>query len=179
MKDFPAIDQMILKEEVKGFSNSLKIIRTNIQRLYGLIWCQCTSGLQGTIRTCEDFIKKREKFDKNWFLKNIKERLSGLYKNQNEKMAIRDNNNSLLDRFESNKEVLFLLAGKEMICSEKVLNKKIKYATEEEIDETVEKFLVVCLLSAANNKKYCDMKIRLKERENDGYDEYSTTTQET
>ena len=34
------------------------------------------------------------------------------------------------------------------------------------------------MLNAANNKKYGDMKIRLKERENDGYDEYPKSTQE-
>ena len=55
LKDMSVIDQMILKEEVKGFSNSLKIIKTNIQRIYGLIWGQCTAGLQDTIRTDEEF----------------------------------------------------------------------------------------------------------------------------
>ena len=63
-----------------------------------------------------------------------------------------------------------------MLCSEKVLKKKIGEATSEEIDGTIEKFLGLCLLSAANNKKYGDMKIRLKERENDGCDEYPRST---
>ena len=138
MTDLSVIDQMILKEEVKGFSNSLMIIRTNIQRVYGLIWGQCTSGLQGAIRSNKEFVKKREKFDTNWLLKKIKERLSGIYKNQNQQMAIRDNlmvllnirqydnesNSSLLDRFESKKEALYLVAGKKMLCSEKALKKK-------------------------------------------------------
>ena len=60
MNELSAIDQMILKEEVKIFSTSLKLIKNNIQRVYGIIWGQRTSGLQGAIRTEEEFIKKRE-----------------------------------------------------------------------------------------------------------------------
>ena len=114
MDNLSAIDQMILKEEVKNYSTSLKVIKTNVQRIYGIIWGQCTAGLQGAIRTKEEIIKRREKFDTKWLLTKIKERLSGIYKNQNQQMAIRDSllgllmirqynnesNSSLLDRFE-------------------------------------------------------------------------------
>ena len=126
LKDLSPIDQMILKEEVKNYSTSVKLIKTNIQRVYGMIWGQCTSGLQGAIRSEEEFIKKREKFNTEWLLTKIKERLSGIYKNQNQEMAIRESllaflnirqydtesNSSLLDRFESKKEALYLIAGK-------------------------------------------------------------------
>ena len=48
-----------------------------------------------------------------------------------------ESNSSLLDRFESKKETLFLTAGKHVLCSENVLKKKIREATSEEIDETI------------------------------------------
>ena len=45
LSDLTEIDQMILKENVKNYTTGLKNIKTNSQRIFGLIWGQCTSGL--------------------------------------------------------------------------------------------------------------------------------------
>ena len=44
-KKLDTIEELLLYEKVKGYSIRLKIIRSNIQIIFGLIWGQCTSGL--------------------------------------------------------------------------------------------------------------------------------------
>ena len=38
LEDLDPIEQMILKEKVKAYTYSLKLIQTNVQRMYGYIW---------------------------------------------------------------------------------------------------------------------------------------------
>ena len=110
--------------------------------------------MQGAICTENDFLTKRSEFDAIWLLKIIKKRLSGVYKDQNPYMAIRDSlmslltikqydtesNSTLFDRFESRKEAFMLIAGKNMPCSEKTLKKDVSATSEAEIDTEIEKF---------------------------------------
>ena len=54
LADLSEIDQLILKESVKSYASGLKNIETNSQRIFGIIWGQCTSGLQAAIRAESD-----------------------------------------------------------------------------------------------------------------------------
>lgn len=135
---------------------------------------------------------KRSNFDTKWLLETIKKRLSGVYNNQNPYVAIRDSllsllaikqydtesESSVLDRFESRKEAFMLISGNTILCSEKTSNKKVSAATDEEIETDIEKILAISLLCSSNNKKFGDMKICLRDREHDDYDDCPTTMQD-
>ena len=53
-------------------------LRRNIEKSYGLIWGQCSSGLKQYIKGLADFGSKSAKFDAVWFLRELKKATSGI-----------------------------------------------------------------------------------------------------
>ena len=91
-----------------------------------------------------------------------------------------ESNSAYLGRFESVKESFYLLSGKNMLCNEKIMNKKWSEKPDENcIDEAIDEFLAACFLASANNNKYGRLKENLNEHEHLGTDEYPKTISDT
>ena len=63
------VDKEIYKEEVKQFVQRKINLRRNIEKSYGLIWGQCSSGLKQYIKGLETFSVNSKIFDTIWLLK--------------------------------------------------------------------------------------------------------------
>jgi len=192
--DLDAVDLMILQEKFKDYHKGGKLIISNMKKIYAYVWGQCTQALQGAIKMEKDYKEKSGSFDVMWILERIKERLCGVNKNQNVPMAIRESlmqlltlkqyddesNSSFLSRFESTKESFNLIAGKNMLCNEKIMGKNWNESPGDEfIESAIDEFLAACFLASSNNNRFGKLKESLKERENLGSDEYPKTISDT
>ena len=73
------VQKSIQEKNIKVFVFIEMKIQSNLQRIYGLIWVQCTYYLQYLIQNYEACDNKQIYFDFVWLLKNLKLIESSLY----------------------------------------------------------------------------------------------------
>ena len=62
----------------KQFAQRIDALRTNIAKVYGLVWGQCTTGLQAEIKSEDDYNTKASAYNTLWLLKTVKKKSSGV-----------------------------------------------------------------------------------------------------
>ena len=62
----------------KQFAQRIDALRTNIAKVYGLVWGQCTTGLQAEIKSEDDYNSKASAYDTLWLLETVKKKSSGV-----------------------------------------------------------------------------------------------------
>ena len=55
----------------------------NLQKLYGLIWGQCSAGLRADIKGLNEYQEAADSLDALWLLINLKKVISGIDKKDN------------------------------------------------------------------------------------------------
>ena len=63
------IDREIKKEEIKDYVKDLKLIKSNLKKVYNLIYGNCTESVQTMIKTDSKYEDKSKTFDYKWILK--------------------------------------------------------------------------------------------------------------
>ena len=62
------IEKDIQRERIKQFVSREYVLRSNMEKLYGLLWGQCSSALQATIKGINEYEDKSDDFDIIWLL---------------------------------------------------------------------------------------------------------------
>ena len=72
------IDVEIKKEEIKEYVKDLKLIKSNLNKIYNLIYGNCTDSVQTMLKTDDDYESKSWVFDHRWIFRKVKMIVAGL-----------------------------------------------------------------------------------------------------
>ena len=72
------IDVEIKKEEIKEYVKDLKLIKSNLKKIYNLVYGNCTESVRTMLKTDKDYEAKSTIFDHRWLFKKVKMIVSGL-----------------------------------------------------------------------------------------------------
>ena len=62
----------------KIFENSIGIVRSNVAKIYGIIWGQCTPGLQAELKSLDDYDAHAATYDAVWLLRESMKLAAGV-----------------------------------------------------------------------------------------------------
>ena len=183
------IDVEIKKEEIKDYVKDLKLMKSNLKKIYSLVYGNCTDSVRTMLKTDDDYESKSQSFDHSWLFKKVKMIVSGLDTKMNVRVSLHaamlnymlmkqyqyETNDAYLTRFRSMTETLKLAGGEHILVSESLLGKEIKVASKAEISAEKEKFMAVCYILRSDASRYSKLLDDLKSSANRGRDEYPTT----
>ena len=187
-----SVDVEIHKEEIKEYVKELKIIKSNLKKLYSLIYGNCTESVQTMLKADEDYEEKSKEFDYAWILEKVKMIVSGLDTKVNLRVSLHDaisnymlikqqpheTNDAYLTRFKSMVGTLKIAGGEHILVSSVMLKKKISDATKQEINDEKERFMAIGFILRSDETRFKKLNEELKSSANRGRDEYPVTLTE-
>ena len=72
------IETEIKKEEIKEFVKNLSIVKSNLKKIYSLVYGNCTEGVQIMLKVDSDYEVESQRFNYEWLFKKVKAIVSGL-----------------------------------------------------------------------------------------------------
>ena len=182
----------IHKEEIKEYVKDLKQIKSNLKKIYSLIYGNCTESVQTMIKADSEYEVKSKVFDYAWLFEKVKAIVSGLDTKVNLRVSLHDvifnfillkqqaheSNDGYLTRFKSMIQTLKIAGGKHVLVSPTLLGKTIAAANNAEINAEKEKFMAVCFILRSDESRYKSLLDGLKRSANLGRDEYPATLTE-
>ena len=78
------------KEEIKEYVKEIKIIKSNLKKLYSVIYGNCTESVQTMLKADEEYEVKSIDFDYVWILEKAKMIVSGLDTKVNLRVSLHD-----------------------------------------------------------------------------------------
>lgn len=178
----------IQQQKIKNYVLQEAELESNLNKVYALIWGQCSSNLQALIRHLKEYKAKSQKYDVLWLLENLKKLTSGIDVKANKHVVLHDkllqfltmrqgateSNDNYLKRYNSNLQTLELAGGEHIFCSPQLTDKSIDTMSDDEIKEEEDKFKAVCLLQRSDPERYDDLCNDLQKGSYLGRDEYPT-----
>ena len=82
------IERDIQRERIKKFVSRDYVLRSNMEKLYGLLWGQCSSALQATIKGINEYEDTSDDFVPIWLLIEIKKAISGIDLKANPRLTL-------------------------------------------------------------------------------------------
>ena len=188
-KDMMESITTLFKENMKIFSHRQRIMRNNVNRLYELIWGQCSDALKAEVKGHQAYPKKKEDRDTMWLLQELKKATSGLSRNVNvyvsmfnllrkfysTKMKENESLESYHLRFESIVKTIRLNKGSfgKFQCLIEHETQSGNATDIQEAEDTVEtSFLSVAFLLNADQRRYSGLITDLANRCLTGADDY-------
>ena len=183
-------EKAIHNEMVKLYVKQHALIRSNIKKVYALIWGQCSEPLQTLVRNNDEYKEKEKKKDVVWLLKQLKALTSGIDVLSNKRETLHDalvnfvtmrqgRSESLDDymkRVKSNIELLVLAGGRHFLCCPEIMTKANKEPTDAEIATEEEKFTAMHILKRSDSDRYGDLLEELKNNSYFGRDDWPETS---
>ena len=180
------VEVEIKKEEIKEYVKQVHTIKSNLKKIYSLIFGNCTEGVQTMIKTDSDYETKSKAFDCTWILKKVKTITSGLDTKVNLRVSMHtallnfmllrqfsdESNDAYLIRFKSMVETLKIAGGEHVLVSPTLMGKTIDAATDEEIKDEKDHFLAITYVVRSDEGRYKTLLDDLKSSANRGRDEY-------
>ena len=178
------------QERVKEYLIRLKTLKNNKESLYGLIWGQCSSGLQEVLKQEEDFYKSAAVFNCVWILEKIKLVSSGIDSKSNKhanlikaltglcniKQGATESNDSFRKRVDSAAVTLQLAGGDHVMCSPILIESVSKESfTPKEIAAEQDKFKAMLMVLRADPGRFGALQESLYESVFRGRDEFPQT----
>ena len=183
------VDQEIYKEEVKQFVQRKMNLRRNLEKSYGLIWGQCSVGLQAYIKGTSAYSAMSQIFNVVWLLHELKKATSGIddkanvYVNMHDALSIlykmrqglQESNDHYLARFKANVTAVKLTGGDHVFFSPKLAEVERNEMHPDDIEKEEERSKAVLLLKLADEGRFGSLSNSLKEGTFLDRDEYPTT----
>ena len=152
------IERMIQDQEIKQFVYKKQTLKNNINKIYAIVWGQCTSGVQSVLKGEEDFEEREEDVDCLWLLKSIKKITAGIDNKDNKQYTLHESimcfftmrqgetesNDSYLNRFKSNIQNLELVGGSNFLYSAEHVEAKGATLADSDKKRAKEQFLAMC-----------------------------------
>ena len=183
-----AVKVLLKTEEVKKFGHRKQLAKDNLVKIYGLIWGQCSSGLQTSLKGEQGYDTAVDDHDVPWLLKNVQKVVAGvdvkankLYVEQESlivfttmRQGTTEATDAFINRVKHNAQTL-RLAGGERYLYDKSTNASL---TKGEIEEEIEKYLSMHVIRRCDTTRFGELQKSLLEGSYRGRDEYPTTLQE-
>ena len=183
------VDMEIYREEVKQFVQRKTNMRRNLEKTYGLIWGQCSAGLQTYIKGLSYFETASSAFDPLWLLRESKKATSGIDDKANAYVSMHDaisqlykmkqgspeSNDNYLARFKTNIAAVELTGGKHIFASPIISGLPVYEMSFEELDEEIDKSKAIIFLKYADEARFGALSKRLRETTYLDRDKYPTT----
>ena len=184
------VAKMIMAEEVKEHVKRLRVLRNNKQTLYGVIWGQCSSGLQEVIKGDEEYVNKASKFDVIWLVEKTKLVSAGVDEKANIYCSLiraitsfvtmhqgaLESNDSFWKRIESNALTMELAGGEHIMYSPKISQASDKEnPKEEEKEKEVQRFKAMIMILRSDPARFSDLQESLFKGVYKGRDEFPET----
>ena len=180
------VNHEIYCEEVKQFLQRKINVRRSLKKVYGLIWGQCSAGLQTYIKGLLYYEIGSSKFDALWLLREIKKATSGIDDNANAYVSLHDaisqlyrmkqgsqeSNDNYLTRFKTNVVAVEPTGGKHIFALPTISGIPIEEMSSQEFDEEVDKSKAIIFLKCADEGRFSALSKRLKEATYLDRDEY-------
>ena len=186
------IDTEIKKEEIKEYVNYLKLIKSNLKKLYALIYGNCTDSVKTMLMADAEYVEKSKMFDQAWILEKVKIVVQGLDTKVNKRVTMHsaiynfmlmkqydiESNDAYLTRFKSTIQTLKIAGGDHILVSGTILGEDLNKATDTEINIERERFMGMCFILRSHVGTYKKLLDDLKRSANLGRDEYPETLTE-
>ena len=180
------VERMLLETKVKTFVAQEENLKNNMNKIYAIVWGQCSSSLQAVLKGDDDFERKHKKRDAVWLLEQIKVVTSGIDNKSNKyknllatltqlftmRQGDTEANDKFLNRFKSNVQTVELAGGQDFLVPMKWLD---LYSSQQEKNEEKEKFMAMLFLSRSDTKRYGEVQNSLQKQMNLGIDQYPVT----
>jgi hypothetical protein len=182
-----AVKVMILQQEVKEFLTRKRTIKSNLEKIYGIVWGQCSQSLQTVMKGDTDFKIKSSTTDCVWLLTQLKKITSGIdvkadplstYCNAvstlfSMRQGANEANDVYLRRFNHNVLTLELASGGCAIVPDGISG----HPTNNDNDKVTlrESVKAMLLLKRSDDARYYELKKRLEEGALLGRNEYPKT----
>jgi len=184
-EDIDEVDLEIYREEVKQFVQRKMNMRRNVEKSYGLVWGQCSNGLQTYIKGLSSYDTQARIFDLLWLLRELKKATSGIddrsntYVSMHEaianlyrmKQAAQETNDHYLARFRTNINAVELAGGAHLFFSPELAGYD-ETMTEEDKEVEVERSKAIILLKCSDDLRYGPLSEKLQEGTYLDRDEY-------
>ena len=72
------IEDKIKREEIKEFVKNLSLAKSNLKKIYTLVYGNCTDGVHTMLKSDARYEEKSKVFDYEWLFKKVKSIVSGL-----------------------------------------------------------------------------------------------------
>lgn len=176
----------IYKEKIKLFVSRDRNLKRNLQRVYGVLWGQCSTDLQAKIKGPSLFQEKSGLIDALWLAKELKKTTAGLDSKTDPRYLMVDAighlfkmnqgeleaNDSYLDRFKSAVSTVEFSQGANVFCSINVMDKADDDPTAEEKSVEAQRFKAMSLLKNTDDKRFVELGSRRRESATLGWNEY-------
>ena len=184
------VKKWVKQEEVKKFVKRLSMLEQNKETLYGLIWGQCSSGLQEVLKADENYTTKSVTFDCIWLLEKTKLVSAGVDSRANKhstlvraltslcniRQSATESNDSFRKRIDAYALTLKLAGGKHvMISPELIVEDKAGNPTEEEKTVEEDKFKSMLMILRSDPIRFGKLQESLFKGVYKGRDEFPTT----
>ena len=184
-----SVDKDIYREEVKLYVTRQVNLRRNVEKIFGIVWGQCSSALQSNIKAITEFSEKHDILDTIWLIRELKKATSGIDNKSYPEMNILDaigqlfetkqgeneSNDRFLERFKSSINTLELSQGKYVFCPTALIKPAdLVTPTNDELEQECEKMKAALLLKVSDTKRYGTLSDRLRESMTLGRNEYPT-----
>ena len=176
----------IKKEEIKDYVRDLKTIKSNLKKVYTLVFGNCTDGVKTMLKADKEYASKSKVFDHAWIIDKVKTIVLGLDTKVNKRVTMHssimsfmlmkqydnETNAAYLTRFKSMTQTLSISGGGHILTSKAMLGKELKDASDDEIRSEREKLLAIYFVLRSNEVTYKKLLDDLKRSANLGRDEY-------
>ena len=188
------IEVEIKREEIKEFVKGLSLVKSNLKKLYTLVYGNCTDGAHTMLKADSEYDEKSRVFDYEWLFKKVKSIVSGLDTKVNLRVSLHasmlnfltmrqgesETNDDCLTRFKSSTETLKLAGGEHIFVSKEMLKvDDLSSMTKKERDAEKDRFMAACFILRCDGfgerSRYKNILEDLKSSANRGRDEYPTT----
>ena len=66
-----SIKELILLKEIKEYMRRERLVKVTVHKVFGLVWGQCSEGLQSSVQLNSEYKKKTTAYDGVWLLKEV------------------------------------------------------------------------------------------------------------
>ena len=179
---------MLKTEEVKKFGARRQLAKDNLVKVYGLIWGQCSPGLQTAMKGEDGYDDALDGHDVLLLLENLQKVVSGvdtkanrLYVEQEALVAFTtmrqgatESTDGFIMRVKHNAETLKIAGGERYLYDEDLLS----VVTRQSVDRAIEKYISMHVIRRSDQGRFGDLQKSLLEGSHRGQDEYPTTLQD-
>ena len=177
-----SVNTEIKKEEIKDYVKDLKTMKSNLKKIYNLVYGNCTDSVQTMLKAEDDFEAKSKVFDCEWIFLKVKMIVSGLDTKVNLRVSLHtailnymllkqfqyESNDAYLTRFKSMIQTLKIAGGEHILVSTTIMGKALKDATAAEVNEEKEQFMAACFILRSDETRFKGLLEDLKRSEKTG-----------
>ena len=181
--------KVLLKtEEVKKFGARKQQARDNTVKVFGLLWGQCSAGLQTSIKGEAGYEAALDTHDLIWLLDAVQKVVSGvdtkaskLYVEQEALVAFTtmrqgstESTDGFIARVKHNAQTLRLAGGERYLCDRSAM----RNPTALDVEQAIEEYLAMHVIRRSDSTRFGELQKSLLDGSHRGRDEYPVTLQE-